>query len=525
MCAMGLLLAVALVPMPREFRPVAGVCRQEISRPCSKPQWWDFDLKEACLDALSVKVTTDAEVPPEGYRLTVSPNGAEIVSSDSAGKFYALMTLRQLIEETGTNSVAIPCCEIRDWPQYRWRGIMIDEARHFLGKTTVKRVIDLMAMHKMNVLHWHLVDDQGWRLEIKRHPELVKYGAVRPKSVKFGTHARWLPPDGKLSFEYDNERYGPFFHSQEDVREILAYAKANHVTVVPEIELPGHVRALLAAHPEFSCKGNLPRVPRIDWSIEDDVLCVGNEEALRFLEEVFDEVCEIFPDAPYVHIGGDECPRVRWKSCPKCQKRMRAEGLKDESGLQSWVTSRFVRYLEGKGRRAVGWDEVLAGDVPKSAVGMTWRMSEKGGARTEYVSAAEAVRRGHDMVMTPMDFCYLSRRQFESGDPYPYYSPTGPIVSLEDAYGFDPASGIPPEGRIHILGGQASVWGESVFNVFDLEWKTWPRACAIAEVLWTGDRKPGYGDFMRRMKTHRARLVRSGVNCAHLSTGNCQIGM
>ena len=508
--------AVSLVPAVREFRRLDGCYALKVRRPTSAANFYDFDLAGCALDSAKFVRSEDPSLPESGYRLKVSAGGVEIAAPDDAGRFYALMTLRQLAEETGPDSVAIPCCEIRDWPAYRWRGMMIDEARHFLGKTAVKRVIDLMAAHKMNVLHWHLADDQGWRLELKRHPELVEYGAVRPQSVKLGTHARWLPPDGKLSFEYDNEKYGPFFHSQEDVREILVYAKANHVTVVPEIELPGHVRALLAAHPEFSCKGDLPRVPRVGWSIEDEVLCVGNDAALAFLEDVFDEVCEMFPDTKYIHIGGDECPRVRWKSCPKCQARMRAGGMKDESGLQAWVTSRFVKCLERKGRRAVGWDEILAGDVPKSAVGMTWRLSAKGGAGTAYVSAAEAAHRGHDMVMTPTDSCYLSRRQFESGDPFPYYSPTGPLITLEKAYGFDPASGIPPEDRVHVLGGQASVWGESVFNVFDLEWKTWPRACAIAEVLWAGDRKPGYEDFMRRMKTHRRKLIGQGVNCAPL---------
>lgn len=519
-----LLSVVTLVPAPREFRATEGVCSVSERMPCPWHDWVDFDLKGACLRKVKCAETRDAKLPPEGYRLKVSPDGVEIAAADDAGAFYARETLKQLTTAVSSDRVEIACCEIRDWPQYRWRGLMLDEARHFLGKGAVMRTMDLMAMHKLNVFHWHLVDDQGWRIEIKRHPELVEYGAVRPCSVKMGAHAMWLPPDKKLSYVHDTEKYGPFFYTQDDVREVLAYAKARHITVIPEIELPGHIRALLAAHPEFSCKGDLPRIPRINWSIEEDVLCVGNDTAVRFLEDVFDEVCELFPDTPYIHIGGDECPRVRWKGCSRCQARMKAEGLKDESGLQAWVTSHFVRYLEKRGRRAVGWDEILAGDVPTSAVGMTWRLSANGGAGTHYVSAVDATARGHDMVMTPNALCYLSYPQFAQGDPFPYYTVVtepGKVLTLEKAYSFDPVAGIPEPARKHIIGGQACVWGESVFNVFDLEWKTWPRGCAIAEVLWLGDAKPGFADFRLRMESHRRRLIEAGVNCAPLVTPTC----
>ena len=510
---------ITLVPAPRELTPAEGVCRLRAPMPCPWWDWADYDTVGECLKKANCAVSRDAALPAEGYALTVEPERISIVAADDAGEFYARETLRQLTTKISTDSVEVACCRIRDWPQYRWRGMMIDEARHFLGKNVVLRVLDLMAMHKLNVLHWHLVDDQGWRLELKRHPELVEYGAVRPCSVKMGAHAMWLPPKKRRSYVHDTERYGPFFYTQDDVREILAYAKARHVTVVPEIELPGHVRALLAAHPELSCKGDLPRIPRINWSIEEDVLCVGNDAVLPFLKDVFDEVCELFPDTPFIHIGGDECPRVRWKTCPKCQARMKAEGMKDESALQAWIVSHVVRHLEKRGRRAVGWDEILAGDVPKSAVGMSWRSSAKNGAGTSYVSAAEAVARGHDMVMTPGAFCYLSKHQFEKGDPYPYYgAANGNPLTLEKVYAFDPVAGIPANLRGHVIGGQASVWGESVFNVFDLEWKTWPRACAIAEILWTGPEVRNFAAFSARLRRHRARLVDQGVNAAPLSS-------
>ena len=472
-------------------------------------------LADGFVDAKTqVTERRDGSLPPEGYRLSVAAGGISIVSSSAAGAFYARKTLEQLLKD-GRYRV----CEIEDAPEYRWRGMMIDEARHFLGKSVVKRVLDLMAMHKMNVFHWHLVDDQGWRLEMKRHPELVQYGAARPESVSHGSSASWPKWNGgNIWFETDGERYGPFFHTQEDVREILAYAKARHITVVPEIEIPGHVRALLAAFPECSCKGaSLPRVPRIFWGKEPDVLCIGNDKAVALIEDILDETCGLFPDSPWIHIGGDECPTVRWRECPKCQARIKTEGLKDVNGLQPWITSRIVRYLESRGRRAVGWDEVLAGDVPLSTIGMTWRANGKQGAGTKYVSAAEAVRRGHDMVLTPCSRWYLSTRQGVPHDPHTYLIPGKGFVSLEDVYSFDPSEGVPAECRSHVLGGQASVWGEMIWNLNDLEWKTWPRACAVAEALWSGPAGRDWADFRRRIETHRLNLLDMGYHCAPIT--------
>ena len=509
----------ALVPAPREFTAGAGTLAITSKVSYSYVDWYDFDRVGQCLAEANAVLSRDTALPPEGYAISVSGGGISIVAADGAGEFYARQTLRQLATLTGTNSVSIPCCTVRDWPAFRWRGVLVDEARHFLGKEMLFKIIDTMAMHKLNVLHWHLTDDQGWRLELKRHPELVEYGAARPRSVRFGSHASWKPPEYKMEFDFNSDRYGPFFHSQEDVKEILAYAKARHIVVVPEIELPGHVRALLAAHPEFVCEGAAHgREPAAEWGVQKEVLCVGNDKAVRLFEEVFDEVCELFPDSPFIHIGGDECPRDNWKKCPKCQARIKAEGLSDENGLQGWIVSRMVRHLEKRGKRAAGWDEVLAGDVPKSTVGMVWRSSAKGGAGTEYVSAAEAVGRGHDMVVSPNEFCYLNYMQGLSHDPYPYYSPwyADSPLTLEKAYSFDPCAGIPAECRSRVLGGQFCVWGESTFNIFDFEWKAWPRGCAIAEILWLGDAKPGFDDFLRRMKAHRIRLLDAHVNCAPL---------
>ena len=520
--AAGCVSFAALVPAPREFAAGDGAFSVTSKVSYSCVDWYDFDRVGQCLAEAKTQVSRDEALPPEGYRLAVAADGISISAADDAGEFYARQTLRQLTTMTGTNSASIPCCTVRDWPAFRWRGLLVDEARHFFGKEALCRIMDEMAMHKLNVLHWHLTDDQGWRIEIRRHPELVKYGAVRPRSVRFGTHASWKPPERAVGYEFNADRYGPYSYTQDDVREILAYARARHITVVPEIELPGHVRALLAAHPEFVCEGATHgREPAVELGVQRDVLCVGNDDAVRFMEDVLDEVCELFPDAAFIHIGGDECPRENWKKCAKCHARMKAEGLADENGLQKWIVSRMVRHLEKKGRRALGWDEVLAGDVPKSTVGMAWRSSSKGGAGTAYVSAAEAVSRGHDMVMAPKTRCYLDKPQGLAHDPYPYNSPwkSNRPVTLEDAYGFDPCDGIDEGMRRHVLGGQICVWGESTFNIFDFEWKAWPRGCAIAEVLWLGDAKPGYADFLRRMKTHRLRLLDAHVNCAPAAGG------
>ena len=509
----------ALVPAPREFVAGEGELCVTSNVSYSEIDWYDFDRVGQCIAEADKTVRRDASLPPEGYRLAVGADSIEIDAADGAGEFYAIQTLRQLAVATGTNSIAIPCCTVRDWPAYRWRGVLVDEARHFLDKESVCRILDEMAMHKLNVLHWHLTDDQGWRLEIRRRPELVKYGAVRPRSVRFGTHASWKPPERSVGYEVNTDRYGPYFYTQDDVREIIAHARALHITVVPEIELPGHVRALLAAHPEFACQGVAHgREPAVEWGVQRDVLCVGNDEAVWFMEGVLDEVCELFSDSSLIHIGGDECPRENWKMCAKCQARIKAEGLADENGLQEWIVSRMVRHLEKKGKRALGWDEALAGDVPKSTVGMCWRSSSKGGAGTAYVSAAEAIARGHDMVMAPNARCYLDKPQGLKHDPYPYQSPwvSNPPITLEDAYGFDPCEGIDASLRHRVLGGQMCVWGESTFNIFDFEWKAWPRGCAIAEVLWLGDAKPGYDDFLLRMRTHRTRLLDGHVNCAPL---------
>ena len=457
-----------------------------------------------------VRVEKDSSIPREGYRLEVSSGGTVTIrSSDSAGEFYARQTLRQMTDWRGYS-----CATVVDEPAYRWRGMMIDECRHFFGKDVVKKALDLMAQYKMNVMHWHLTDDQGWRLDIPGYPELVKYGSVRPASPCHGARTKWIDRERDMyTMDTDGTRYGPYFYSEADVREIVAYAAERHITIVPEVELPGHVFAALAAYPEFACRPEnmKERTPRSIWGIEKDVLCVGNDKAVKFMESVLDYVCRIFP-SEVVHIGGDECPQTRWKTCPKCLKRVADEGLGDEKGLQPWITRHFVKFLEARGKRALGWDEYLLGDVPKSAIGMSWRAGG-GGAGHRFMTPKECVEAGHDMVMSPRTHCYIDYAQGLEEDPFEYI---GGCVTLEKCHSMDPCEGIPENLRGHILGGQGNNWSEYTWNQYDLEWKMWPRGCALAEVFWCGARKPSFADFLRRMKAHRSRLIRQGVNCAPL---------
>lgn len=487
----------ALVPAPRSYVEAAGV----------------YVAKAASVDAVEVVTTADASLPSEGYVLAIAPTGITIKSADAAGAFYARQTLKQMAEPAGKNVFKFPCATIEDAPHFKWRGAHLDDCRHFFGKEVVKRMMDQMAAHKMNVLHWHLTEDQGWRLDIPKYPELVKYGAVRPASVARGAKPRW--EKGEMQIELNTEPYGPYYYTAADVKEILAYAKERFITVVPEIELPGHAYAALAAYPEMACvPENLSaRHPRLKWGIEKDVICVGNPAGIKFFEDVLDYVCELFP-SEVIHIGGDETPRVRWKDCPKCQKFVKDRGLKDENDIQPWVTRHFADYLAKKGRRILGWDEILAGDVPASAMGMSWRTNKKGGAGTAFVSGAAGAMKGHDMVMTPNKFCYLDYAQGLPDDPYQYI---GGCVTLEKAYSFDPCEGIEGPARSHVLGGQCNNWSEYTWNNFDLEWKMWPRTAAIAEVLWTYPSQPrDFPEFLTRMETHRKRLLKAGVNCAPL---------
>ena len=409
----------------------------------------------------------------EGYRLEVEKDRIRVLAGKAAGIFYACQTIRQLlpVEIFSSSRVSgvtwsIPCVSIEDKPRYEWRGELFDCCRHFFPKETVKRAIDLLALHKMNRLHWHLTEDQGWRLEIKKYPKLTEVGAWRIGN--------------------DKSRYGGFY-TQDDVREIVAYAASRHIIVVPEIEMPGHSSAALASYPELGCTGGPYQVAN-SWGVFPDVYCAGNDRTFEIIQDVLDEVMTLFPSA-YIHIGGDECPKERWKNCPKCQARIRNENLKDENELQSYFIKRIDRYLTQKGRRLIGWDEILEGGLAPNAIVQSWR-GVKGGI--------EAANQNHDVIMSPTSHCYLD---------YAYAA-----ISLEKSYSFEPVpEGLAPEKASLIKGLEGNIWTEHVPDQDRLDFQVYPRLSALAEVAWSPRETRSWKDFESRMLTHNKRFEKLGV--------------
>jgi hexosaminidase len=436
----------------------------------------------------------------EGYRLTVDKNKVLIESAADAGIFYGMQTLRQLLPAAiyreapaGNEKWQIPCCVIEDKPRFGWRGMHLDPARYFMPVEFVKKYIDLIAMHKMNRFHWHLTEDQGWRIEIEKYPKLTEISAWRDETL-IG-HARNKP------HKFDGKRHGGFY-SKQDVREIVAYAKARFVTVVPEIEMPGHSLAALAAYPELSCTGGPFEVQK-SWGVFPDVYCAGKEETFEFLTGVLDEVLELFP-SEFIHIGGDECPKDRWKECPDCQKRIRDEGLADEHELQSWFVKRMEKYLSQNGRRLIGWDEILEGGIAPGATVMSWR-GVKGGI--------EAADTGHDVVMAPNTYTYFDYYQVDKDRQDKEPLGIGGYLPLEKVYSFEPVPDEIDTGKEkHILGAQGQLWGEYIPNPKHAEYMAFPRACALAEVVWTEADKKDYKGFLKRLEAHLKRLGAMDVN-------------
>ncbi|HVB28763.1 MAG TPA: family 20 glycosylhydrolase [Terriglobia bacterium] len=433
---------------------------------------------------------------PEGYDLEVTRRGVRIQAPSAAGLFYGVQTLLQLFPPEIESKVrheaswALPCVKIVDYPRFAWRGLMLDVSRQFFSKEFVEQYIDQMAKYKMNVIHLHLTDDQGWRIEIKRRPQLTTVGAWR------------VPRLGRL-WEREPPRAGEAateggFYTQDDIREIVAYAKERFITVVPEIELPGHSLAALAAYPEFSCTGGPFRVnPGSKFYGEvDNALCPGNEGTFEFLDQVLSEVAPLFP-SPYVHIGGDECFKGFWKKCPKCQRRMAEEHLKDENELQSYFIRRVEKILAAKNKRLIGWDEILQGGLAPNATVMSWR-GMKGGIA--------AAKMNHQVVMAPANYTYLDLYQ---GDPA--LEPTAySQLLVSTCYRFEPVpEGVDPK---YILGGQGNLWTEFVTNPRAAEYMTWPRAFALAEVFWSPKETRNWDGFIRRMEAHFQRLDAAQVN-------------
>lgn len=442
----------------------------------------------------------DAGLGAEGYDLSVSKDGVVIRATTPAGLFHGCQTLRQLLPPAvlaGTKQSgvvwALPAVQIHDQPRYRWRGLMLDVCRHFLPVEDVKKFIDVMALHKFNTLHWHLTEDQAWRIEIKKYPRLTEVGSVRAQSPKHGNRNQG-----------DGVPYGPFFYTQAQIRDVVAYAAARHIVIVPEIEMPGHALAALSAYPELSCRGG-PFKPRCFWGVEGDVYCAGNDKTVAFVKDVLTEVMALFPGT-FVHIGGDECPKGRWANCPKCQARMKAEGLKNPHELQSWFVRQMDQFLASKGRRLIGWDEILEGGLAPGAAVMSWRGVGGGIA---------AAKQGHDVVMSPGTHCYLDHGQSGMpGEP----ECIGGRTTLARAYSYEPTPAeLTAEQKVHVLGVQGNLWSEYLWNVKDVEYNAYPRACALAEVGWTPAEKKNFADFWTRMESHVRRLEILNVNYRRLT--------
>ncbi len=446
----------------------------------------------ACAEG-SVCVRVVGRGPAEGYALVVSRDSVVVSGNDHAGIFYGLETLSQLLpaappaDGAPARPVRIPAVAVTDAPRFPYRGMHLDVGRHFFGPDFVKRYIDQLARYKINRFHWHLTEDQGWRIEIKRYPRLTEVAAWRRETMV-----------GKNFDPYvgDGERYGGFY-TQDEIRDIVAYAKERYVTIVPEIELPGHSTAALAAYPELACTDG-PFEVATTWGIFEDIYC-PKEETFAFLEGVLTEVMELFP-GEYIHIGGDEAPKARWEASPVAQEVMRREGLADEHALQSWFVQRIERFLNAHGRRLIGWDEILEGGLAPNATVMSWRGVQGG---------IEAARQGHDVVMTPTSHLYFDYLQ---GDSAQEPLGIGGFVSLEKVYSFEP---VPEELTAaearHVLGAQANLWTEYIATEAHAEYMLLPRLLALSEVVWSPAGKRDFRDFARRLPWHLKRMDALGI--------------
>ncbi len=439
---------------------------------------------------IAVAITPDTDLPAEGYRLTVGRDGVRIEGSDATGVFYGLQTLLQLIPAKAPYAVA--ATRITDYPRFGWRGLMLDVSRHFFSKAEVMRVLDVMALHKLNRLHLHLTDNQGWRMEIDRYPRLTGVGAWRADRTGIPWSKRKPQAPGEKT------TYGGFF-TKDDIREIVAAAAARGIEVVPEIEMPGHAAALMAAYPELGCFPEPFTVPVGSGKYTYRMFCAGRDESFEFLENVLDEVIELFPSR-YIHLGGDEASYEWWQKCPRCQKRMRDEGLADEHALQSYFISRIARHIQSRGCEAIGWDEILYGGLAKDAIVMSWRGYEGG---------LEASAQGHRVIMAPSTMNYLNFGQ--TSPPFDVPSRSSFVTSLRTSYAYDP---VPPAmtatQAAWVMGGQACVWAEFIYDYGILEPKLLPRLGATAEALWSPPARRSWDSFIARQEPLREHYTRLG---------------
>jgi len=541
----------AIIPQPEKIEPRPGTfqlvpeTRISLSGDDGDAQWLagqlrrstGFKLPVAPISTLPSKSeitmlleTNSADrFGSEGYELTVTPAAVTIHAAAPAGLFYASQTLLQLLppEIFSTNVVkgirwTMPCGHIQDRPRFAWRGLMLDVSRHFYDKTEVEKILDEMALHKLNTFHWHLTDDQGWRIEIKKYPKLTETGAWRTGSrLKTprgegddpeNAHPDWANVSASR-FNAD-KRYGGFY-TPDDIREVVAYAAARHITVVPEIEMPGHAVAALAAYPDLNSDTNTYTTD-VKAGINSGVFNPADDKTFQFLDDVLTEVFQLFP-GKYVHVGGDEVNKKvkdnTWGKNPACLALMQREGLTNADQLQSWFTKRMEQFVSAHGKTLIGWTEIAEGGMPTNAAIMDW----KGGG-------LEAAGAGRDVVMSPTKFCYFDYYQATNHSTEPHA--IGGYLPLEKVYQFEPVPAkLAPEFRAHILGGQCNLWTEYVASLTHVEYMIWPRACALAEVTWSPKESRNYDDFMRRLRVHGKRLdeLHVGYRRAGIETNTISI--
>jgi len=529
----GTLLAVnepAIIPQPQKttlgeggfsLNPDTGIFTDEASRATGeylaerlrKSTGYEIKIRPASGtnevkgDILITTAGAKSSLGAEGYELTATTNAIVIRAPAQAGLFYGAQTLLQLLppEIFAKSSVdgvpwLVPSVQIEDLPRFKWRGYMLDVSRHFFNKEEIKNTLDFMALHKLNVFHWHLVDDHGWRIEIKKYPRLTQIGAWR-KNIGFEL-------DTNESSAYGSDgQYGGFY-TQDDIREIVAYAQARHITIVPEIEMPGHATSAMVAYPDLSATGG-PFTMDLGPGIFDGVYSAGNEAAYKFLEDVLREVFELFP-GKYVHIGGDEVPKGAWKNDGSSQALMKREGMKDQDEIQSYFIRRIEKFLNANNKTLVGWSEILHGGLAQNATVMDW----KGGG-------PESANSGHDVVMAVNDFTYFC--YYQSLDRPPKLKAARRYLPLEKAYAFNPIpADVKPESLPHILGVEGCIWTFFFASMHEVEEMSFPRLCALAEVAWSPNDSRNFEDFSRRLKTHLARLDHAGV--AYWNDHAVQIG-
>ena len=490
--------AVGITPYNRETKKLLNYVGNYLAASLGQ-----IHLKNA--DALPEKgnitfIIDDAlDLKNEGYSLIVTPEFIKIKARTKAGAFWGFQTLRQLLpaqterkSQLASSLLPVACAIINDAPRFEYRGVLLDVSRHMFGLDFIKKYIDLLASYKLNVLHWHVTDDQGWRIEIKKYPKLQEIGAYRDQTLIGHSNDR--------PYTFDGKPHGGYY-TQQEIKELVAYAQERFITIIPEIEMPGHCLAALAAYPELGCRGNSYATATI-WGIHEDVYCAGNEKVFTFLEDILTEILNLFP-SKYIHIGGDEVLKNRWKECAKCQALITSKALTNENELQSYFITRIEKFLNDKGRIVIGWEEILEGALASGTTIMSWHGIE---------GAHKAAHLNHNAIMTPQNYLYFD--YYQSTSPYEPLA-IGGYLPLQKVYEYEPVSAqLSPQQAQHILGAQANVWTEYIKDERHVEYMTCPRLMALAEITWSQTDKKNYSDFLERLENNLAHLKAMNIQYA-----------